>query len=1804
MLSRRDRAEKDALAGRSLALLPNSEEACSDQGSPLEHSYAPQLIGKNIKDCILSIDLTGNADPVPSSLDQSGMGRHPPAPQAPSLPPRRGPRYPNTLEELHDCISNFRHISNTLRPQSPPFSTCPGIYGRGCGGELEYKSFQGYSEDEFPPFWGCSKYQSGSIKGHGCTFKYYPPPRVPHPQLDVQICAPHIIEVVPHPGAEDAVKACGGIARILYIVGVDLTRAIKPGNEYLIMSPRKMLSPPVTSPGSSDGQPSSSQKQKKNRKSITRGSETQEKSGKLPTTPPDEDFLKIITHWDSTTTRSRRSTQTEEESNGSGEGILNTTHATTKSSTVSLDDCCGSVRFHIMYYEVLKKILLNNLQYKTPPGGGSEGPYTTHSSNYNATSTSNVVQLLAHGKGIPLGTLKAFRHPESRRCSKEEIQDRYAKIPIHLEAALLPFQRKGVLFALERNGRCLIGDEMGVGKTVQALALAAAYRQDSWPLLIVVPASMRLAWNDEIEKWMPGMVMPGSIHVISDKTDQISPQNALPDVCIISYRMLEHLTCANCKKSPCRRRTHSGQQMASTSPIINTTNTNTTANSGNLPCERPRGCMASSGWKMIIVDESHTLRTNSNRESIDKGIDSQQTEALKAAAQRATRLIFLSGTPSLNKPFDLYTQVSTLCPGLLPHTRKEFAKSYCNRRLVTNPYIKQNTKNYNFAHSGGGGGGGNCFFNSGYGGDSLSIPKRYDYSGLSRATELHLLLKQEVMIRRLKKDVLDQLPPKRRQVVRLPKPPAKDWPLIDGSSKHKADDSDASSGEEEEEEELERERKDGADSGGRKKNINEVSGVVEKKVTRMSAAHRTGVAKCRLATEWLMEQLGMEHGTNAAVHAAAAAAGGGGSSSMDGPPKFIVFAHHRAVMKHLYKEIDAAFAKFNGNSNKSGDSSSGGSGSNDVNTFPSTSSSSTSAMNHSQGLQVLCIDGESPAEERRQVVERFRNDPSVRVALLSVTAAGTGLDFSAASAVIFVELPAEVSLVRQAEDRAHRQGQRRPVNVYFLCARGTCDERHWQRLSANLARVDFVHDGPRAAAFARGGRRGGAIAAGGGLLVDEVMTIEEKEGEGVGGDKKPTTPPPPDNNSGFLDDDKEKKKEKEDAIDLTEGTQEKIKELAQTNRSLLFSSSSLPPIIPSTTTTVSPALLLATRVTTTTTETTIPSDSISISDTWWFEVSTHTQRVHFHAASDRTKPLLLSLPLESLVVEGASAIRETIAAVREQIKNASENNNTQKIFDATTTTPTRTPPPPSSSSAPLQRITVVGGVGPIAIDLSIIPSISVLENAIAAARLFAYEWKELPAAARSRLTNTLLQTPLDDAVTAANAAAEAEGAFGTTKERFIARGFGGKPLPEGAEWKEITVHYSKYKKDVIYDQAILFGKKLPPTNCHGGLIAGDGMEKEQASEKKDGKVEKGSEKQQQSLQEISEPTEKAIASKLGDEEEEEKEEGGSTKPTTTSAAVVVIARLCLNCRGKVPDSDLLPLDSVLDSSWSLFCRPECQRQYSIKTSGSAGRRAVYKRDRGICEKCKIDCSAMLRRLQCIERGSKKWRENRKSTLELHYKNWVERAGEKAINELVKSATAGKAWQADHVIPVYGGGGQCDVDNLRTLCTPCHREVTSAQAKERAAARRATKKSAAGGGGGGGGPKRRLKRERVYVEETDDEDTIAVAVAIPRKYKRGVTSVINLAVDGVEGALARVEMTTPGAAAAVRGRGRGKSGGDGRSMYRSKAGGRGRGKGAAVQLNIAAAVGLLMGTSSAGQPQQQPQQQDCEMIDLTNTPPET
>ena len=67
---------------------------------------------------------------------------------------------------------------------------------------------------------------------------------------------------------------------------------------------------------------------------------------------------------------------------------------------------------------------------------------------------------------------------------------------------------------------------------------------------------------------------------------------------------------------------------------------------------RLQQCMAGMQWRVVVADESHMMRTQ------NKAPDAFFTEVAAAGGQRGRRLLLLSGTPSLNRPFDLYRQVS------------------------------------------------------------------------------------------------------------------------------------------------------------------------------------------------------------------------------------------------------------------------------------------------------------------------------------------------------------------------------------------------------------------------------------------------------------------------------------------------------------------------------------------------------------------------------------------------------------------------------------------------------------------------------------------------------------------------------------------------------------------------------------------------------------------------------------------------------------------------------------------------------------------------------------------------------------------------------------------------------------------------------------------------------------------------------------------------------------------------------------------------------------------------------------------
>lgn len=75
------------------------------------------------------------------------------------------------------------------------------------------------------------------------------------------------------------------------------------------------------------------------------------------------------------------------------------------------------------------------------------------------------------------------------------------------------------------------------------------------------------------------------------------------------------------------------------------------------------------------------------------------------------------------------------------------------------------------------------------------------------------------------------------------------------------------------------------------------------------------------------------------------------------------------------------------------------------------------------------------------MVDRFQTDRSVRVLIVSLKAGGTGLNLTAASAVIHYDLWWNPAVENQATDRAYRIGQRRDVLVYRFVTAGTFEEK-------------------------------------------------------------------------------------------------------------------------------------------------------------------------------------------------------------------------------------------------------------------------------------------------------------------------------------------------------------------------------------------------------------------------------------------------------------------------------------------------------------------------------------------------------------------------------------------------------------------------------------------------------------------------------------------------------------------------------------------------------------------------------------------
>jgi SWI/SNF-related matrix-associated actin-dependent regulator 1 of chromatin subfamily A len=233
---------------------------------------------------------------------------------------------------------------------------------------------------------------------------------------------------------------------------------------------------------------------------------------------------------------------------------------------------------------------------------------------------------------------------------------------------LLPFQVEGVNFIIKRHGRGLIGDEMGVGKTVQAIALLQHYRKH-WPALILVPSSLMQQWNDELLLYSGDILQQKDICQVKKGSDKVGGK-----VCLVPYNLMDKLS--------------------------------------------NKESLSHSQFGIVIADESHNLKNK----------DAQRTAVCLPYLKNAVVAICLTGTPALNRPVELYTQLN----GILPEVFNDydaFTKRYCDAKP------------------------------SNFGKNAI------DVKGSSNEAELKLLLEGAVMIRRLKDVVLkDRLPSKQREV--------------------------------------------------------------------------------------------------------------------------------------------------------------------------------------------------------------------------------------------------------------------------------------------------------------------------------------------------------------------------------------------------------------------------------------------------------------------------------------------------------------------------------------------------------------------------------------------------------------------------------------------------------------------------------------------------------------------------------------------------------------------------------------------------------------------------------------------------------------------------------------------------------------------------------------------------------------------------------------------------------------------------------------------------------------------------------
>jgi SWI/SNF-related matrix-associated actin-dependent regulator 1 of chromatin subfamily A len=190
---------------------------------------------------------------------------------------------------------------------------------------------------------------------------------------------------------------------------------------------------------------------------------------------------------------------------------------------------------------------------------------------------------------------------------------------------LYPFQVKGVCWLRQRR-RALLGDDMGLGKTVQVLKALP----ENGRVVVICPASLKLNWRDECKRWRPDL----SPVVLSGRGSFRHPEAG--EVVITNYDILPKLPRCTCKAHGQLKYDEGTWQWVCEKCSKESKSTVTIKSDPVLDL---------SGKGIVVVaDESTAVK---NYKAI-------RSKVFKALAVTADKVWQLSGTPMLNRPFDLY----------------------------------------------------------------------------------------------------------------------------------------------------------------------------------------------------------------------------------------------------------------------------------------------------------------------------------------------------------------------------------------------------------------------------------------------------------------------------------------------------------------------------------------------------------------------------------------------------------------------------------------------------------------------------------------------------------------------------------------------------------------------------------------------------------------------------------------------------------------------------------------------------------------------------------------------------------------------------------------------------------------------------------------------------------------------------------------------------------------------------------------------------------------------------------------------